>query len=125
MGVINQAFVQERLYGGAERVPMIGLVTLTALGLVIDSDITLVEFVIAAGFFGWGAWTLRSCAAYDPRLFHNFWFKLVEFAGFWAVRPTAHFGRWSLPASAGFMRKRPSILLAGPVNTRGAKNDDS
>jgi hypothetical protein len=124
MGRINQAFVQERLYGGAERVPMIGLVTITALGLMIDLDITFLEFMIAGAFLGWGIWVLRSCAAHDPRLFQNLWVKFVEFVGFWAVRPTSHFGRWSLPATPGYMLKRPSVLLASSVRSRGVENVD-
>lgn len=104
MGHINQAMVQERLFGGAERVPMILLVTASGLGIVIDNRIGLFDVVGALLFFGWGVWVLRTCAAYDPRLFANLAVKLASYVPFWGLRGRISGGRWALPAKRVFLR---------------------
>ena len=109
MGYINQALVQDRLFVGAERIPVVLLATLCALGIVIDMDIGGREVLISGAIFSWGFWVLRSCAEYDPRLFQNLVVKLGAYVPLWLVR-TARMGRWSIPASPSYLRQGPYLL---------------
>lgn len=109
MGTINQALVQDRLFVGAERIPVVLLATLCALGIVIDMDIGAREVLISGSVFSWGFWVLRSCAEYDPRLFQNLVVKLGAYAPLWLVR-TARTSRWSIPASPSYLRSGPYLL---------------
>lgn len=110
MGRINQALVNDRLLGGAERVPMIILVTLSAMAVVVDYDIGLVDTLAAGTFFLWGFWALRRCATYDPRLFRNLWSKVVVFVAYWGTRPTGGRGLWFIPARPLYVRRLPKRL---------------
>jgi hypothetical protein len=112
MGRINQAMVQDRLLMGSERVPLILLLTFTALGVVIDYDIGLVDTLVAGVVFGTGLWILRGCAAYDPRLFANLLPKIWEFSGQWSLGHRGGRRRWSVGAA-------PLHLKSGPYRLRG------
>ncbi len=117
MGHINQAMVQDRLVLGAERVPVIILIILCAMGIVADFDIGVTDVITAAVVFGWGLWVLRSCAGYDPRLFHNLSRKYIEAAWYWLNNPGKGAarcprsgrcpGRWARPATPRLMKRIP------------------
>lgn len=113
MGHVNQAMVQERLLMGVERVPLILLLTVTALGIVIDYDIGLIDTLVAGVVFGTGFWILRDCAAYDPRLFANLLPKLWEFSGQWSLGHRGGRRRWSVGAA-------PLHLKSGPYRLRAS-----
>ena len=107
MGHINQAMVQERLVLGAERVPVILLIILCAMGIVVDFDIGLMDVITAAVVLCWGLWVLRSCAAYDPRLFHNLSGKYIEASWYWINQPGLGAGRWARPWAPRLMKRIP------------------
>lgn len=108
MGKINQALTEDPLLLGAERVPMVLLMVLSALIVVIDLDFEAIEVVWAGAFFGWGAWVLRSAAAYDPRLFAILVVKLREAVPYILRQPGQSRGLWSRPAAPRLMKRLPS-----------------
>lgn len=113
MGHINQAMVQDRLVLGAERVPVIILIITCAMGIVVDFDIGVTDVITAAVVLCWGLWVLRSCAAYDPRLFHNLSRKYIEASCYWLNQPGVgaargpRSGRWARPATPRLMKRIP------------------
>ena len=119
MGHINQALVQERLVLGAERVPVICLIIACAMGIVVDFDIGVADVITAAVVLCWGLWVLRSCAGYDPRLFHNLSTKYIEASWYWLNQPSKGASRdpragrwtrgprWDRPATPRLMKRIP------------------
>ena len=110
MGYINQALVQDRLFLGVERVPVVLLLMACAMGIVIDGDIEFAEVLVAVTVFGFGFWCLRICADYDPRFFKNLMVKLIAYAGFWAARGGPGSNRWMVPAAPAYLKRRPGRL---------------
>ena len=107
MGRINQALTEDPLLLGAERVPMVLLMATSALIVVIDLDFEPIELVWSTAFFCWGAWVLRSAAAYDPRLFAILFKKLREALPYVILQPGRWHGLWSRPATRRLMKRTP------------------
>ncbi|WP_419738594.1 hypothetical protein [Ruegeria sp.] len=112
MGQINQAMVQHRLFLKCERVPVICLIMLCALGIVVDFDLGVEDVLAAVLVFAWGYWGLRVCAHYDPRLFHNLARKLPETFRFWLGHPGQSAGLWTRPATPRLMWRIPGEARA-------------